>query len=516
MPSPTGIGRFRRSIIANFAGRAWASLLSLAVVPVYLQLIGVEGYALVGVYASLVTLMNIFDLGLTATMTREMARYSVQSESAQQAANLVRTLEVGYWAVGLIIGGCVTGGSSLVARHWVHPTELSPAVVQQAIGIMGVALTLQWPTKLYAGGLMGLQRQVALNVITGIAAAVRAAGTVVVLIFHSRTVQTFFTCQAAAIGLQTFVIVWCFWRSLPVARQRARVQIGMLVRVWRFAAGISGASLVMIALSQIDKLVLSKVLSLKEFGYYVIAYYAASAIAIPMVPITEALFPRISQLVQKNSVGSISALYHAGCQLVAFVLCPAAALLIAFSELVLWLWTGNAVMASNVGSTFSILVLGAALNALSMSLLDVLLMAFGWLRPFFVARLVALVVGGPLIALFALRFGGRGAAVGWLILAIGYALVAPHWVFSRLLTSEKWYWYVCDTGIPLVTALATAFLARGLIAAPSSRLGGGIYLAVVFAITSGAVALSMPRTRQLFARPIRVVSECYWSHYEQL
>lgn len=492
-------GTVRRSIIANFLGRGWSSVLALALIPIYLRLIGVEGYALVGVYTALVTLLNIFDLGLSATMTREMARYSVLPEKRQQARDFVRTLELGYWVIGLIFGACVTAGSAWLAVHWVHPDNLSLATVRQSIAIMGLALALQWPLTFYAGGLMGLQRQVSLNIINAASATLKGLGTLAVLLCWSRSVQTFFLCQAIATGVQTAITVWYLWRSLPATGQKARIRVDLFLTVWRFAAGISGASIVMIALSQVDKIVLSKILSLQEFGYYVIAYNVASAIAVPMVPVTEALLPRIAQLVEQRNVAAIAELYHSGCQLVALLVCPAAALLITCSRLIMWLWTGSLTTAEHVDTLLSILVLGTTINALSMSLLDVLMMAYGWLRPFFVTRLIALISAGPLIVLLSYKQGGRGAAVAWLILYLAYALLTPHWVFSRLLRREKWNWYVRDFVLPLCVAIGIAVLCRYLVPIPNSRAEGAVYLAIVFGITSFAVLLSMQRARHLIS-----------------
>ncbi len=39
----------RHNIFANFAGKVWSGIFSLAFVPVYIQLMGVEVYGLIGI-----------------------------------------------------------------------------------------------------------------------------------------------------------------------------------------------------------------------------------------------------------------------------------------------------------------------------------------------------------------------------------------------------------------------------------------------------------------------------------
>jgi len=99
MPMP----KIRSNIIANYAGSFWTALMSLIFVPLYVHFMGIESYGLVGVFASLLAIFGLLDMGLSATMTREMARLSALPDSAQHARDLTRTLEILYWGVAVCI-----------------------------------------------------------------------------------------------------------------------------------------------------------------------------------------------------------------------------------------------------------------------------------------------------------------------------------------------------------------------------------------------------------------------------
>src|SRR5205814_1267665 len=90
-------------------------------------------------------------------------RYSVQPERAAEARNLVRTLEAGYWLIGLGIGVLIATAAPVVAAHWIRAGSISPRTVTHAVMIMGVLSFLQWPISFYQGALMGLRRQVLFN-----------------------------------------------------------------------------------------------------------------------------------------------------------------------------------------------------------------------------------------------------------------------------------------------------------------------------------------------------------------
>ena len=123
----------KQNIIANFGGRAWQALMSLAFVPLYIKFMGIESYGLVGVFASLQALFSVLDMGLSTTLNRELARLSVYPDKSDEMRNVVRTLEIIYWGMAVIIGILVVGLSRFIAYYWVKADNLSPSTVQQAL-----------------------------------------------------------------------------------------------------------------------------------------------------------------------------------------------------------------------------------------------------------------------------------------------------------------------------------------------------------------------------------------------
>src|SRR5438477_7772773 len=53
----------RRNLISNFAGSGWSALLGLIVLPVCLRLPGVEAYGLVGIFATLLSMLTPLEAG---------------------------------------------------------------------------------------------------------------------------------------------------------------------------------------------------------------------------------------------------------------------------------------------------------------------------------------------------------------------------------------------------------------------------------------------------------------------
>jgi O-antigen/teichoic acid export membrane protein len=64
----------RRNLVASVLGDGWAAFIQLAFVPVYIGLLGVEGYGLIGALAIAIVFPAILDAALAPAISREVAR----------------------------------------------------------------------------------------------------------------------------------------------------------------------------------------------------------------------------------------------------------------------------------------------------------------------------------------------------------------------------------------------------------------------------------------------------------
>src|SRR5882724_234451 len=140
---------YKFELFASFAGTGWSGAAQLACIPLYIKLMGIEAYGLIGFYLVLQTVLQVLDLGLSPTMNREMARYSVLPEKAAEARDLVRTVETGYWLIGLLIGGSILSASPWLAAHWIKASAIPVRNVMQAVMLMGGLAVFQWPVSFY-------------------------------------------------------------------------------------------------------------------------------------------------------------------------------------------------------------------------------------------------------------------------------------------------------------------------------------------------------------------------------
>jgi O-antigen/teichoic acid export membrane protein len=449
----------KANIIANFVGNGWGAILSIVFVPIYLKYIGAEGYGLIGIFASLQVVLSLLDSGLSTTLNKEVARLSVLPNTQQQIRNLVKTLGSIYWIMSLVAGLIALGLSPVLAKYWVQPKELSVNTITYAFILLSGSLIFQFPSGFYSGGLMGLQRQVMLNFIRIVFATVRSFGSVIVLIYISKSVLVFFGWALLINIFQAFTLRYSLWLYLPISPFKARFDKSELKKIWKFAAGMMGISLTAILLTQIDKIILSKILSLENFGYYTIACSLGLMLYQIIVPLTQSYFPKFSNFVSLQNEIGLKEIYHQACQLISLFVLPATLVLIFFSKELIFIWTKNAVTTENTWIITSIYAFGTGVNGL-MNIPYLLTLSNGWTKLGFYQNIFFLVLMIPLTIYLAINYGAIGGAITWAVINTLYFFITPNIIHRKILKGEAQNWYIKDTLLPLIGSLTIIVFAK--------------------------------------------------------
>lgn len=445
----------KTNIAANLIGKTWAAFIGVILIPQYIKFLGIEAYGLVGFYGTLVGTMILLDLGLSTTINRELAKFKSSNGDVKAARDLTFSLEVIYWGVGILVSLLIVAFSWLIANYWVRAEHLPVNVVARSVMLMGAVVAFQWPISLYNGALTGLEKQVLNNAIMVVMTTLRAAGVILVLKYYSATVETFFIWQAAISFLYVVVMRIALWASMPVHEKRPVFSIPQIKSIWRFAAGMTGISLVTFFLTQIDKIVLSKILPLSQFGYYVLAFTMATSISMIAYPISISFFPRLTGLIAAGKKEELIDLYHKSCKLMAAFIFPASFVLLFFCKEILQVWQHNPTTTDNTYLMAQILIIGSTCNSLMVMPYN-LLLAHGWTKFSFYQNTIAAIILVPMLFWWTNIYGALGATFVWMIVNAGYIFISQPLMHRKLLKHELWKWYWDDTIEPMAAPLVTA------------------------------------------------------------
>jgi O-antigen/teichoic acid export membrane protein len=444
-----------RNLIANYIGRSWALLINFIATPLLISLLGIESYGLIGFYTTLYGLINLLDFGVSPTINRELAQYSVDPTQSHRGRDLVRTLEIGYWFIGLILGVIVYFGAPVIAENWLQSYELSSDVLIHSIRLMGFLVVLEWPFTFYQGALLGMQRHVILNVINITNSLLKFGGALLILKFVSPTIDAFFTWQMFISTIVIIVEVITVWRCLPATHNRPSIDLKILERVWKFALSLNLISFLGLAIHQLDKVLVSHLFTLDTLGYYNLATMVSGGFTILVSPVYMTYFPKMSTLVAQKDEDALRKVYHQSCQLVSAAILPAATIGAFFAEIVIRIWTGDPTVAEKTAPIATLLIIGTAINALASMPYEAQI-SHGWTGLSLTINIISLPLVAILILLLNQWFGINGVSGIWIVYNLGLLLISVPIMHNRILQGEFGNWFHGDVLIPLATCLAFA------------------------------------------------------------
>ena len=418
----------KRNIAANLIGTGVVTLLTLVITPLQIKILGIEAYGIVGFIVTLQVIFAVFDLGLSSTLTRELAIDS--SPNKVTCRSLISTVSGVYWLAAISISILIIVFAEPISHWWFHQSEISQDTLTFSVRVIGLYLGLRWPVAMYAGILSGLQHMQVLNIVkVGITIFRLGGGIGVLLIWRNLDI---FLIWVAISGLFE---LGCYWfacrRAFPDLSLFKYFSIDEIKRVWKFSFGMNALSILAIIIVQMDRLMISKLNTLEILGYYSLAYMAVTGLSLVLSSISSAALPWLANSLQSNNKADLVSRYEKSSLLILLAVGFFACAMVFYPYLLLSIWVdkNTALNASNI---FLLLALGTWLSAINTNLYNVAI-ASG--QPYWHLRVNLILIAPYTATLYFLieNFGGVGAAIGWILLNLGYILLLSKAVSVNIL-----------------------------------------------------------------------------------
>lgn len=442
-----------KQLAANYIGEIWVTLAQFAIIPVYIHYLGVEAYGLIGVYTTLTAFAALSNLGITPAFGRGVSRLSGIEGGSFQIRSFIWTLEIVYW--GICVGATFVGMMWLSApvSDWVNPGSFDVTFIRHIVVLMFAQIGLQLMVGFYTGGLLGMHCHILVNLINIGGVSLRLLGAAFVLAFISPTLDALFWWLITGTALHSIAMAVAIHRRAPDGPQafnREHIQ-----GIWRYASGLTATVVLSLILTQIDKLILSRTLSLADFGVYALASNIAMAIGKPLGPLSRTFLPRMIQLAAQGDDVGLARSYHQGSQLASLVVMPATALICINAAEFMSVVFPALPEAASVARLVAILSVGFCGLSL-MAMPYILTLARGWVQFGFYQNLIACAFLIPAMFVMVGLYEAIGAGMVWATLTVAYLLVSPYFLHRRLLPREYSAWYLRDMLPPAATSILMA------------------------------------------------------------
>ncbi|MBD9424677.1 polysaccharide biosynthesis protein [Pseudomonas sp. PDM15] len=415
---------------------------SVLMLPLYMKSLGAEAYGLIGFFTMLLAWSALLDLGLVPTISRETSRYRSGALSDQQFQGLFHTLQMMFLVGGFCGGGGLWLLSDDIAYQWLNVGDLSRSEVLLAVQVMVVTTMLRWMGGLYRGVINGAEQLVWLSSFGVVAATCRSILVFVSMWLFGFTPKIFFLHQLLVSLVE---LIFLYWKARSFVSKESVSHGWWSIRdiapVLKFSVVIAFTSSISICLTHLDKLVLSGILPLIEYGYFSLAVLMAGVVTMISAPVGGALMPRLAFLHAEGNDEKLGYLYRGATRLVSALAGSLTVYLYFFSHLIVYAWTGDAAVAREASSILELYSLGNLFLAFA-AFPYYLQYARGDLKLHLWGNVFMLVFLVPMVVVFSKEFGALGAGRVWVALNFIYLITWGAYVHWKWLPGFhlRWIW----------------------------------------------------------------------------
>jgi len=434
----------RWNATANFIGLGYATVIGIVIFPLYLQYLGAEAFGLVGFFTVFQSWMQLLDMGMSPMLSRQVAQARGQNIGFLELKRLLRSLELIVFILALIVVFSISAGSKWIANHWLNISVLNVSEVETCIVLMGAMIGLRFFSLLYRSGIRGMENQVWLNIASMILITLKFVGALLLLEFVTQDFVSFFIYQFFIGIIELMIMAVMFYHFIPATK---KVGIGFYWDALKpslpFAGGVAYTAGIWVLLTQLDKLILSNILSLSEFGYFALVATVSTGIIQISGPISQAILPRMTYLLSQGKDKDMLMLYRKSTQLMAVIMLPLTGIIALFSTELLFAWTGDRKAAEWAGPILFWFALGNGILAIS-AFQYYLQFAHGKLKMHVIYSSISAIIQIPIIIYVAFEYGALGVALTWFMLRLLLFGIWTPIVHNKFAPGIHWHWLLKD------------------------------------------------------------------------
>lgn len=466
-------------------------------VPVYIGYMGPEAFGLVGFFSLIQIIFNIMDMGLSSSVSRESARYKAGDLELIEYKELLKSLEVLFVAVAILGGIFIYAYSDLIATSWLNSQALEIEEVILCIKIMAIIIPIRWLGGLYRGIIGGHEKIIWISYFNSIIATARFIGVILVLEYIGIPPSFYFFFQLVVSVIEIVILLTYSNKLLPdneTCKEKSW-SFHSIKKIGKFSLTIAFTSFVWILITQLDKLILSGLLSLKNYGFFTLATMVATGVTMLSTPIGSAIMPRMTGLIAEDNQKSMLEVYRNSTQLVALLAGSMAILLAFFSDEFLWVWTGDLNTVQNSSVILTYYAIGNGFMALA-AFPFYLQYAKGDLKLHLFGNIAFAAILTPCVIWASFNYGAIGSGYAWMIMNFLFLAGWVPYVHKKLYSGLNSKWYLNDIFPILIPMIFVCFVLDNAYSVRGDRLETLFAMIVIASLTfiSGAVGSSYLRS----------------------
>lgn len=472
--------------ISNVATKLWSMVSIYLFIPLYIKILGETTYGLVSFFATLQTALNILGLGLSNTLRREFASGVDSNDNAIRKYKLLRSIENIYFVIAIVIALICGFGARGIAEKWLNIENLDVKMVTTVIFLMGCSIALQLICNLYAGCLFGLDKQVLANCLCIAWSAAKSIGSLAIIAFVAPNLVLFYEWHIF-MDMLYLILLRFFVKKKLYLEEKVRWELSdfkNMKTIWKYTCGILFISFIVLINKELDKVIISKYLTLTELGAYNVATTLGSLSIIVPTAVYTTVFPRFTNYATTKNGELLTTEFLRINKFVGLILSAMGAYIAVYALPLIRVWTGSDSYAEILGGVGAVVVLAVAITEYQ-EVPYALALANGNTK-------YNVIVGGCFIPVLfivtyfgIINYGLWGAGIVYLTVMTLQTLIYEFLIYKRYLKCSPIKLIIQDMVLPLSISLIISWLSKKVIEAITCN----VFIESIYAVFMGGITL---------------------------
>jgi O-antigen/teichoic acid export membrane protein len=418
IPSTAGMTtKVVKGSLWTLAGQVLPMFASLITLPIVVRVLGAEGYGLLQLIILIPNYFAFSDLGMGMASTRFAAEAFGRGDRDAEARVIRTAAFIALISSALLAVPIAIFAGPIVSQFSIPADLIEPAILGLRITSATFVVTVL-ATVINSPQLSRLRMDLNATIggLTRILASVGSAAAVYLGYGIVGAAGSFLLISLLALGAHILVSRKLLGNLLDVSIDKHLIR-----PLLRFGAGLTASAIAAVFLLNLEKLLLSRLISVESLAYYTIAFTFASMAMMFSLSMVQSLLPAFSQLLHPEKREQFNTLFERGIKFCVIGLLPTLMFLFVLAKPFFTLWAGPD-FGRESSRPFYILLAGLLFNIVAHVPYGCLVAAG---KTDMIAKLhwAELIPYAAVAVVLITYFGIEGAAMAWSIRVIADAIV---------------------------------------------------------------------------------------------
>lgn len=401
--------------LINYASKAYLGVVGIIISPILIHILGTESFGLISIFTLIQTWLQLLDMGLSNTLTRETAKYNTGNYSTKSFLSLMDKIRKLYFLIFIFIIFSGWFFTDYITQQWLNNNAFEYDQLVFYTHVMIVSVAFRWLSIPFRSILIGFSEYKNVAKIDVLITTYRTLVCLFVLFFIKSSLTIYFIIQLSSSFLYFILFFYISYKKINRHTYSSSSLGTISIRdTVKFSSLMLISNLFWLVLSQFDKLYISRMISLSDYGMFTIAVQLSSIIMILSAPFSIALLPKLVELHEKKYNEKYKEIYTKAFYFIMSLLIPVAIVIFVYAKEILYFWSQSTEIADYGYNIVKLYVIGNLLLAIS-AFAYYILFTYGNLKPHVYMLFLSTIIIIPLY-IFSVNYSGPiGAGFIWVV-----------------------------------------------------------------------------------------------------